>query len=72
MKVEITPHIVELEPGVWMAPIEGDPGRTLVKENARIFKSENFALLGLKLARKYRPFVNACVERVEALDEQGQ
>jgi len=45
-----------------MAPIEGDLGRTLVRENARIFKSENFALLGLRLARKYRPFENARIE----------
>lgn len=53
--------IVELEKGVWIAPISGDPGRTLVEENATKFVSEDLAQWALKGARKYRPFANARV-----------
>ena len=69
--MELEPCIVELEPGVWMADTEGDPGRTLVKENARIFKCENFALLGLKIARTYRPFANAKIEMLPLPKEES-
>ncbi len=53
--------IVELESGVWLAPIEGDPGRTLKEESATKFVSEDLARWALKGARKYRPFKNARV-----------
>ena len=52
-------YIIELEDGVWAAPWEGDPGRTLKKLNAREFKSIETAMLGLILCRTYRPFKNA-------------
>lgn len=51
-----------LEEGVWLAEGEGDPPRTLVEDNARIFPNMRKALLGLRDARKYRPFENAEIQ----------
>lgn len=51
--------IVELEKGVWLAPWEGDPGRTLNKMTAKHFKTRKAAEFALVGARNYRPFVNA-------------
>lgn len=52
--------IVELESGVWINNVEsGDPGRTVIKENAQIFNSQLKAVLALKKERRYRPFKNA-------------
>lgn len=43
--------IVEIEPGVWLAPWLGDPGRTCVKRSAKRFMSEPVALKALSRAR---------------------
>jgi hypothetical protein len=51
--------IVEIEEKVWLAPWEGDPGRTLVRENARQFETLRSAKMAITAARKYRPFKNA-------------
>ena len=48
-KVEV--WIVEIEKGVWLAARDGDPGRTLVKENAKRFRSELAANRALGKAR---------------------
>ena len=32
-------YIIELERGVWIAPWDGDPGRTLIRENAHTFRT---------------------------------
>ena len=50
---------VLLEKGVWVANWEGDPGRTIVEENAQEFNTMRKALNALKRARRYRPFINA-------------
>jgi len=55
--------IVALEEGVWLSDGVGDPPRTLKKENALIFSSHSLAVLALKKARKYRPFLNAAINR---------
>ncbi len=55
--------IIQLEPGVWLAPWDGDPGRTLCRENADCFTSRVFAGIALVCAREYRPFTAAKVER---------
>lgn len=55
--------IVELEKGVWLADGEGDPPRTLVKENAKEFDMDE-ALKALAEARKFRPF-----KKAEIIDE---
>jgi hypothetical protein len=54
-------YIVELEPYVWLAPWDGDPGRTTVKENAQVFLFRHNAERALKLARMYRAFPDAVV-----------
>lgn len=51
--------IIELEKNVFLAPWEGDPGRTKKLDNARQFHSEITAKKYLTLARKYRKFDNA-------------
>ena len=51
--------IVELERNVWICSCTGDPGRTLVKENAKEFKSMGEARNALIEARGFRPFKNA-------------
>lgn len=53
--------VVELDEGVWIAPWSGDPGRTLVRSNARGFATRAAADEALTAARKYRPFRNARV-----------
>jgi hypothetical protein len=52
-------YIIELENGVYKANLVGDPGRTLVKSNAQLFKNTHSAKISLGLARKYKPFINA-------------
>lgn len=54
-------YIVELQKGVWLAPWHGDPGRTLVKESAREFKSKAQAHRAIANALKYRDFQNPIV-----------
>ncbi len=34
-------YVAELEPGVWIAPWSGDPGRTLLKTNAKVFNRKS-------------------------------
>ena len=46
-------YIVEIEEGVWLAPWEGDPGRTLDKENAKTFTSRFKANKALGKAREF-------------------
>jgi hypothetical protein len=35
--------VVEIQPGCWIAPWRGDPGRTLVFTSSKRFKSERAA-----------------------------
>ena len=56
--------IVELEPGVWLADGDGDPPRTLVRENAKRFGTYQKALLALDVARRWKPFENATIPGV--------
>lgn len=51
--------IVELEEGVWLTNGEGDPPRTLVKENAVGFFNKQDAIKALEEAKTIRPFKNA-------------
>lgn len=57
-------YIVQLEQGVWLASGEGDPARTLIKGNARVYGSGPAAKGALTRARKYRDFKNAKIERI--------
>ncbi len=56
--------IVELAAGVWLTDGEGDPPRTLVAENARVFASSGEAQSALDDARLFRPFASARVVSV--------
>lgn len=53
--------IVELEDGVWLAPWQGDPGRTLDIHFAKLFKYRVSAEHALDRALSYRKFANAKV-----------
>lgn len=57
-------YIIEFEDGVYYAGWEGDPGRTLKKENAMTFKTERMANKILKRELEnnpHRKYVNAKV-----------
>lgn len=56
---------VELEPGVWIAPWEGDPGRTVLPVHAKKFISRAAALRALADAVEYRLFARAKILRSE-------
>ena len=58
--------IVELQKDCWIAPWDGDPGRTIVKENAKKFKTEIQAKFALEVCRTYRSFKDARVLAHEA------
>jgi hypothetical protein len=51
--------VVELEPLVWIAPWEGDPGRTTKFKNAEKFPTVEKAQEALEKAQKYRNFNNS-------------
>lgn len=54
--------IVTLDPGVWLAEGEGDPARTLDRDNAKPFSRFKDAKQAIGSARQYRPFPDARVE----------
>ena len=56
-------YIVELEHNCYSADWAGDPGRTTVKENAKIFNQRG-AIARLSHDRKFRPFKNARILEV--------
>lgn len=57
--------VVQLEElGVWLAPIAGDPGRTIILASATRFHSQHKAETALRKARKFRPFAQAEVKRM--------
>jgi hypothetical protein len=57
-------YIVRLEVGVWLADGTGDPSRTTLEANAKCFAKFTEAKAALKLARAFRPFVNAIIIEV--------
>lgn len=52
-------YIVEIQPGCWLAPWKGDPGRTLVLESARVFTTRRGAAIALGLAKRHRTLLDA-------------
>ncbi len=58
-------YLVVLEEGVYIAPWDGDPGRTLKKENAEIFKTKPAAHKALEAAQTYRTFNTAKVDDLQ-------
>ena len=55
-------YIVKLEEGVWLAPWEGNPGRTLKIENATKYYIRENAEKALSDALKYRSFSDPEIE----------
>ena len=47
--------IVEIAPGCWLAKLQGDPGRTLLRDNAKRYKSEHAANCALLWAKRAFP-----------------
>ena len=58
-------YIVQLEPGVWLAPWRGDPGRTLVQSSALTFPTRAGAALAIQCARDFRPLLTAKIVEVQ-------
>lgn len=63
--------IVELETDVWLAPWDGDPGRTLVRTAAKAFGSLGAARAGIASARKHRTFAGAYAVRDDGFPLRG-
>lgn len=57
-------YIVELEDGVFLAPWDGDPGRTTVKENAKRFNTMLGAKRAITKAKSSRDFTNWSIQPV--------
>lgn len=55
-------YIVEFPIGKkwWLAGWEGDPGRTLVKDHAKLFNSERAAITAIKRTIKRYPDRRSC------------
>jgi len=52
-------YVVELESGVWyVSDLDGDPGRTLLFENATIFRTIRAAQRAIEIAKQFRPWRN--------------
>jgi N-methylhydantoinase B/oxoprolinase/acetone carboxylase alpha subunit len=54
--------VVEISPGCWLAPWHGDPGRTLVRTSARVFKTQCGAFRAIAHASKFRDMSRAMLE----------
>lgn len=61
----IEKYICKLETGVFIATWSGNPGRTLVLENAKRFNFKSTAWRAIERAQRIRPFKNANVLVVE-------
>ena len=55
-------YIVKLEDGVWLAPWDGDPGRTLKEKSAKKFTTQAAAHKAIAKALRFREFKNPTVE----------
>lgn len=58
--------IVELCKNVWLADWDGDPGRTLHEENAKVFTTLKSARAALLSAREFHPFLSAEIKKVSS------
>ena len=62
-------YVVEIQPGCWLAPWTGDPGRTEVLSSAKQYETGRAALRALTAARKYRAMPTAKVRCVRMIVE---
>jgi hypothetical protein len=51
---------------MWLAPWQGDPGRTFDKASAVRFKTKAKAVKALEIARQFRPKLSAVIDPTEA------
>lgn len=56
--------VVEISKDCWLAAVDGDPGRTLVREHARRYRTRHGARTALGMARRWRPLPNAKIYEV--------
>ncbi len=56
-------------PSCYMADFSGDPGRTCILENAKIYRTIRGATFGLAHARKYRDFIEAKPIKIKTIVE---
>jgi len=71
----MTLYVIELQPGCWIADWPGDPGRTEVLDNAKVYTSKKAAQNALnKMIRKYdhRDLTGARIVRVKISYEDAQ
>lgn len=61
-------YIVELEPGVWLAELTGDPGRTLDRSNAKVYATYEDAVRGRARSRRMRKFADAKIIALDGKD----
>lgn len=59
-------YVVQLYFECWVAPWDGDPGRTCHLEDAQRFNSRKQAERALAKAREYRDFPDAFVDELRA------
>ena len=62
----MTSWVIEISPGVWLAPWLGDPGRTTVKNSARKFKTLHGARVALGVAKRKYPDRFVVSDKIEA------
>jgi hypothetical protein len=62
----MTGYRVKLEPsGVWLSTWRGDPGRTCVKESAKLYPTMSSATYALAYARRYHDYLQATIEEAK-------
>lgn len=64
--------LAKLSEGCWLAPWEGDPGRTIVEDNAQRYKTEGAAKAALTRARKRHTFRKIKGQAVPATQRTGE
>jgi len=64
--------VVEIDKGVWLAPWDGDPGRTLVLGSAKLFDSQEEASKAVAEVRTYRQIECAKIYTVEQVPEPAK
>lgn len=62
-------YIVEIDKGCWLAPWTGDPGRTVVMENAKEFNTRLGAMRALNKARMQRRLTRFMIHEVATKED---
>lgn len=62
-------HIIQLDKKCWVADIDGDPGRTLVKSRAKQFPSKKLAKSALNDIKKQYSFRDYSMSEIKELEK---